>query len=118
MEKEFIDEMKAALIAQQHEIMESLASHSEDIRNIMAQGETGDEADIASNVVDAAMLNARGTQDANLLQKIESALDRIKQGSYGKCLMCGNEIPEKRLRALPYAFLCIDCQSHEERMNR
>jgi RNA polymerase-binding transcription factor DksA len=49
---------------------------------------------------------------------INNALDRIKQGSYGKCLKCGQEIPQERLEAIPYAFMCIQCQTHNERSNR
>jgi len=118
MEKDFIDEMKENLLAQQKKILESLASQSEDIRNIIEGGETGDEADMASNVVDSAMINALGSLDAERLQQIESALDRIKQGNYGKCLRCGEDISQARLRAIPYALLCIDCKNFEERRHR
>jgi len=40
---------------------------------------------------------------------IDAALARIKDGSYGTCAICGEEIPEKRLAALPYATTCISC---------
>jgi RNA polymerase-binding transcription factor DksA len=44
------------------------------------------------------------------LGDIEAALRRIDDGTYGKCLMCGNSISEPRLRAIPWARLCIDDQ--------
>jgi RNA polymerase-binding transcription factor DksA len=44
------------------------------------------------------------------LGEIEAALRRIDDGTYGTCLMCGGEIPEPRLRAIPWARLCIDDQ--------
>ncbi len=40
---------------------------------------------------------------------IDAALARIKSGSYGICAKCGEEIPEKRLIALPYATTCVNC---------
>ena len=44
------------------------------------------------------------------LGEIEAALGRIEDGSYGTCLMCGKPIAEQRLRAIPWARLCIDDQ--------
>lgn len=43
------------------------------------------------------------------LTRIESALTRIKQDEYGYCLICGDEIPEKRLELDPTAAVCVDC---------
>jgi len=40
---------------------------------------------------------------------IDAALARIKDGSYGICASCGEEIPDERLKALPYATTCIKC---------
>ena len=85
---------------------------------IVEGGETGDEVDVASDVVDGRLLAALGTQDSNRLQMINNALDRIKQGTYGRCLRCGIDIPQDRLEAIPYAFMCIDCKSQDERRNR
>lgn len=49
-----------------------------------------------------------------LLQEIRSALDRIACGRYGLCARCARRIPVARLRALPYAAMCVRCQEHEE----
>lgn len=45
------------------------------------------------------------------LQNIANALIRIKNGTYGKCSVCSDEITPKRLKALPYATICIECAS-------
>ena len=50
--------------------------------------------------------NARRTQE---LQRLEAALRRLEDDSYGLCLRCGEEIAEGRLRADPATPLCIDC---------
>ena len=49
------------------------------------------------------------------LANIEEALERIKQGTYGKCEGCKSNIPLARLQALPYATTCIDCQREMEK---
>jgi DnaK suppressor protein len=44
------------------------------------------------------------------LQDIEGALERLESGTYGRCADCGAEIPAARLRAMPFADRCRDCQ--------
>jgi DnaK suppressor protein len=48
------------------------------------------------------------------LAKIDEALRRLAEGTYGRCLDCGREIPGARLVALPFAARCRDCQEHQE----
>ncbi len=49
------------------------------------------------------------------LAAITAALERIEQGSFGRCVSCGRPIAAERLAALPWASLCIDCKRLEER---
>jgi len=49
-----------------------------------------------------------------LLEKVEDALERFEEGSYGLCEQCGKEIDPARLKALPYATLCLSCQQRRE----
>jgi RNA polymerase-binding protein DksA len=51
----------------------------------------------------------------HVLAAIESALERIEEGSFGKCATCAKEIGEDRLAAIPWATQCIDCKRKEER---
>lgn len=118
MEKEFIEKMKNILIQQRNTILDSLASQNEQFKKIIETVETGDVVDVASDVVDGNLLESLGAQDSNRLQMINNALDRIKQNTYGICLSCKKEIPVARLEAIPYAFLCVDCKSRDERRNR
>jgi DnaK suppressor protein len=48
------------------------------------------------------------------LNKVNDALVRLEQGDYGYCYECGEEIAEKRLRALPFAVRCKDCEEQRE----
>jgi len=50
-----------------------------------------------------------------LLAQVERALARFEDGTYGLCVDCGRPIDPARLEALPYAQLCLDCQSKQER---
>jgi DnaK suppressor protein len=52
------------------------------------------------------------------LELIERALQRLKDGSYGRCENCGGAISPERLEALPYATQCIGCQERAERQGR
>ena len=51
---------------------------------------------------------------AETLKKIDTALRRIEEGDYGDCFECGGEIAEARLRALPFAVRCRDCEAFRE----
>lgn len=52
------------------------------------------------------------------INQVEEALDRISAGTYGKCLVCGCSIPIERLKVLPYAKYCIECQCAKEKNQR
>ncbi len=51
-------------------------------------------------------------------QLIDDALDSVDEGTYGMCADCGEEISEKRLHALPFARLCVECQSKRELLEK
>lgn len=51
-------------------------------------------------------------------QLIDEALTRLAEGTYGKCAECGVEISEKRLAAVPFAKLCVECQSRQELLEK
>ena len=52
--------------------------------------------------------------EEHVLADIAAALERVENGAYGRCEECGAEIPEVRLRTLPYARFCIDCARKQE----
>ena len=115
---DFYRKYETEIIGSKRTILTSLEGQDEDLKGLVKTVESGDEADVASDVIDRALLNALGTQDANRLQLIDNALDRINQNKYGRCLKCGKEIPQERLEALPYALMCVNCASAEEKRNR
>ena len=52
--------------------------------------------------------------EGRYLYRIEGALERVEDGTYGNCQACSGKISIERLRALPYARFCIDCKEKEE----
>jgi RNA polymerase-binding transcription factor DksA len=72
-------------------------------------------ADHASDMVDREVDGSLGVYADQIVRDIDRALAMIEAGTYGRCERCGNEIPEERLQAVPYATLCLDCKRLEER---
>jgi DnaK suppressor protein len=118
MDENFLKKMKASLLKLKGDILRNLASESEDFRTIIEDMDPKDLADIAADDIDRKTLEALGSQEIKRLQLIESALARIENKKYGVCARCSKKIPKERLEAIPYALLCIDCKSSEERRTR
>jgi DnaK suppressor protein len=54
-------------------------------------------------------------RESKLLKEVQAAINRLDQQAYGTCLRCEEEIPEKRLKAVPWAAYCVSCQETIER---
>jgi len=118
IDQDFLDKMESSLAALKTEIVNNLIASNEDFKEIMDGEEPKDLADIASDDIDRKMIEAIGSAELKRLKAIESAITRIKQGKYGHCIKCGKRIPQDRLIAIPYALMCIECKSEDERRNR
>src|SRR5687768_3518258 len=77
-------------------------------RRVIDQGETS-ELD-TQDELEFALIQMK----AETLNRIEAALLRLEEGTYGHCFECGEEIGERRLRALPFAVRCKDCEETRE----
>jgi len=77
-------------------------------RDVLDQGESS-EVDIQEDI-EFALIQMK----AETLNKINEALSRLEEGTYGRCFECGDEIAEQRLRALPFAVRCKDCEEARE----
>ena len=84
------------------------ADGAEKPHEVMDQGETS-EVDIQEDI-ELALIQMK----AETLNKINEALARLEDGRYGFCFECGDEIAEARLRALPFAVRCKDCEEARE----
>jgi DnaK suppressor protein len=109
--KKMLDERRREL---QHEVQGKM-------RDVRAEGTWGgkmnevldavesSEADIQEDI-EFALIQMK----AETLNKVNDALNRLEDGDYGNCFECGGEIAEKRLRALPFAVRCKDCEEARE----
>ncbi|MDR2534782.1 MAG: TraR/DksA family transcriptional regulator [Treponema sp.] len=118
MEQNFVERMNKSLTDLKTEIISNLVVSNENFREIVEGMDPKDLADIASDDIDRKMIEAIGSQELKRLKLIDSALTRIQQGKYGLCMKCGKRIPQDRLEAIPYALMCIECKTAEERRNR
>lgn len=111
-------ELKKMLEDRRRELQAAVQGKMRDVR---AEGTWGGKQ---SEVFDAVESSEADIQDdlefaliqmkSETLNKVTDALARLEQGNYGDCFECGEEIAEKRLRALPFAVRCKDCEEARE----
>ncbi len=77
-----------------------------------------DEIDTAASEVNLQFTGRLREREQGLLAKIDAALEKIEDGVYGECSVCGEEVGLKRLQARPVAELCIDCKAEQEQLER
>ncbi|MFA5513620.1 MAG: TraR/DksA family transcriptional regulator [Sphaerochaetaceae bacterium] len=118
MSEDFYAEMEQQLLQLRNDILESIAAEDEDFRAMINSMGAKDLGDIAADDIASKKMEALNQHAANRLKSVEAALTRLRNGRYGVCLQCGAPIPEERLRAIPYAVLCIKCKSGEEGSKR
>ncbi len=88
----------------------------QDLREEIADNQNvpGDMADHGSGELNQHLSVTLMENDRIELERIEKAITRIEAGSYGQCEVCGKVIPMTRLKAIPWATRCINCQSAAE----
>ena len=108
-------ELKTMLETRRRELVHEVQAKMRDARteatlerDVIDQGEVS-EVDVQSEI-DFALIEMK----AQTLSKIELALRRLWEGTYGDCFECGEEITEARLFALPFAARCKDCEEAHE----
>ena len=91
------------------------------MRGVREEGSWGGKLNEVLDAVESAEADIQEELEFALVQmksetlnKVNDALSRLEQGSYGNCFDCGEEIAEKRLRALPFAVRCKDCEESKE----
>lgn len=118
MEKTFQEEMKNSLLEMKEEIINNLISENEDFKAIIDDMDPKDLVDVAADDIDRKTLEALSANDIKRLRLIDSAISRLENGKYGVCIKCNAKIPKERLKAIPYALMCIQCKTSDERRNR
>lgn len=94
----------AALTSKLSEIDEDLKEH----------GTEADFEERATEIAGDEVLEGLGIQGQKEAEQIKAALKRIEDGSFGVCVQCGDDIPDKRLELLPHTPLCTSCMSESQ----
>ena len=100
---------ESALQARAEELARSAGTRSE----ITIEG-SADEFEAALLAADRESSARMLEQDFRLLRQVEAALDRMRDGTFGVCQRCEEEIARKRLQAIPWAIYCVSCQAKAE----
>ena len=111
------ESLKRTLAERRREISREIQDKFRDVRAEAERKERSEELDAwgtfeadTQQDIEFALIQMK----AETLDQINQALSRLDEGAYGYCLECGEEIPERRLRALPFAIRCKDCEESLE----
>jgi DnaK suppressor protein len=114
LSKEDVDRFRQRLERDRAEIQSRVAARSRDIEaTVPREDDIGDEGDEAKVVTDLEPALAETDLDQETLARIERALQRIEEGTYGISEVSGKPIPIDRLEAVPYATTLVDEQPPE-----
>ncbi len=125
LSKREVAELRQMLELERDRLMDELEAMEEHTPEVEEQvgmdiggGYDEDLADVASVTFEREKSVALESSVQQTLSQVEEALQRIEDGSYGRCQRCGNPIDYARLKVLPYATLCIRCKELEEKSVR
>ncbi len=114
MDTEHLEEFRTLLTEEKKKLLEK-AAHTMENEIELSKDDMADDVDLASALTDQNLtLRLRGRERA-LMKKIDLALERIEEEEFGECVVCGDDITLKRLRARPVTTMCISCKEEQER---
>ena len=108
------DELRTILEDRRREIQSEVQSRMKDVRADTGQAGVVDDVETSESDIQDEIEFALIQMKSETLNKIDAALRRLEDGTYGDCFECGEEISQARLRALPFAVRCKDCEEARE----
>ena len=112
------DELKKMLEDRRCELARRIHGKMRDARTEIKDGSVLDQGESSELDVQDEIEFALIQMKAETLNQIDAALHRLEKGTYGDCFECGDEIPKARLRALPFALRCKNCEEDREKLER
>ena len=106
--------LQQTLQKRRNELRKRLGTGLRELGRFQVAASTGDSADAAFDSGSEELTSALAELEGRELAQIETALRRLKNGTYGVCEGCLSKIPVARLNALPYSTLCVKCQREAE----
>ena len=113
MDRKKAEVYRRRLLEKQQELLRLVSKSDQDGREADEEG-TQDLADKAANAYTKEFLFHQSNDNRQILALVSEALDRIKDGAYGTCMACEQEVQIKRLDAVPWARHCIECQEKQD----
>jgi len=110
------EEMRAVLLKLKDEALEEIGKALKTGSEAPNNEPSGDIYDQASNERDRELLLLLGDREREKIRNIDEALARLEEGEYGICEDCEEEIPIGRLKAMPFARLCVKCKADLEKL--
>src|SRR5580658_7222317 len=114
MDKKKLETFRKRLETRRNELRHMVVRNQQDGRTADDEA-TQDVADRAASSYNKEFLFSQSNNDRQLLNMVDGALARIREGSFGECVSCGKEINAKRLEAVPWTRHCIECQEKAEK---
>ena len=111
------EELRSVLLARRGELAESVREQLWSVRADRATADhvgVPDDGDVSAVDIQEDISLALVHMKCETLQRIDAALARLNAGSYGHCIGCGADIAAVRLRALPFAARCLECENARE----
>jgi len=112
--KDAMMSLRQILVRRRDALRQALAGDLSLLKELRQQN-SGDVIDAALDTAQDEISSQLAEVESRELTSIETALERMRQGDYGRCDGCGAAIPLARLQALPYATTCIQCQREAEK---
>jgi DnaK suppressor protein len=113
MDKKKLEIYKKRLLTKQEELLRQVSNSEKDGREADEEA-TQDIVDKAANSYTKEFLFHQSDENRRVLQCVNEALERMREGTYGQCLECQEEVQHKRLDAVPWARHCIECQEKQD----
>ncbi|MCP4574343.1 MAG: hypothetical protein GY838_18465 [bacterium] len=121
MRKTDLQRLRNQLLEEKERVSQSLTQHEKIIKHTddqsgleVGKAHSNHMADQGSDEFQYETTIKFANTEGRYLYNIEEALSRIEDGTFGKCMECGQTIALPRLRRLPYTRLCIECKEKEE----
>ena len=111
--KDALKKLRGILVHRREALVNALAGDNS-LLNEMSKQASGDVIDFALDTASDEIYSRLAEAESRELAHIQYALEKMDEGSYGKCEACNCNIPLARLQALPYATLCVSCKRKVE----
>ncbi len=124
LSKEQTKQFRQLLIADRAKLVDEIKSIAQDTSKSPREasgdlsGYTIHMADMAADTYERELSMNIVSSEQEILYQIDDALKRLEEGSYGVCQQCNQPIAMSRLKAVPYASMCINCQRAKEQKNK